>query len=175
MRSAGAWSTVRPCVPPVRETGIAGDESRARFVIDGTNVLLVHGRKNPELRYVLALCDHLFALGEGFVCVFDANTSYLLEQHSAEQAGIFPRIIREMPWSRSIHIVPGGTQADEWILKRAKADGADVISNDKYRDRARAHRWIWKRRHPLQGIRDAIILASLEWEVPVLPAAADYF
>ncbi len=148
--------------------------SRRRFVIDGTNVVLVHGRAQPELRYVLALCNHLQSRGETFVCFFDANTSYILKEHSSEQFEVFQQIMRDERWSEYLYVVPSGTEADEWILRRAKADGADVISNDKYRNRARDHRWIWKRRHPLVGERERLILATLGVEIPVLPAAQDY-
>jgi hypothetical protein len=145
-----------------------------RFIIDGTNVVLLHGRASPELRYLLALCDCLRSRQETFVCYFDANTEYLLEAQSPEQAEVFQQLIRVPPWSRDLHVVPGGVEADELILRSAKAAGADVVSNDKFRDRAREHRWIWKRRHPLVATRETLILETLGLEIPVLPAAVDY-
>ena len=148
--------------------------SPVRFVIDGTNVLLVHGRAQPELRYVLALCRYLETHSEPFVCFFDANTSYLLEEHDHEQFEVFKQIMQHRTRDGSLNVVPSGTEADEWILERAKSDGAHVISNDKYRNRARKHRWIWKRRHPLVGTSDRLIIESLGFEIPVLPAAGDY-
>lgn len=148
--------------------------SETRFVIDGTNVVLLHGRVNPELRYVLALCDHLKKLESTFTCFFDANTSYILEEHGGRQCEVFKQVVDDPRWSESLCVVPSGIDADEWILGRAKSDGAHVISNDKYRDRARDHRWIWKRRHPLAGGREKIILETLGVEIPVLSTAAEY-
>lgn len=145
-----------------------------RFVIDGTNVLLVHGRKQPELRYVLALCSYLRKQGAFFVCFFDANTSYILRDYGGEQAEVFERFLLRPYWSECFQVVPSGTDADEWILQRAKAEGADVISNDKYRSRARDNRWIWKRRHGLVGTSDSLMIETLDLKLPVLPGAGEY-
>lgn len=144
------------------------------FVIDGTNVVLVHGRANPELRYVLALCNYFRCHGESFVCFFDANTGHILKEHDGTQFEVFQQVMRDQRWSECLELVPSGTEADEWILSRAKSDSADVISNDKYRDRARDHRWIWKRRHPVVGSSERISLATLGLEIPVLSTAEDY-
>ena len=144
------------------------------FVIDGTNVVLAHGRARPELRYVLALLDHLRNRGSPFFCFFDANMGYLLQEHASEQFDVFERVRIDPRWSACLCVVPGGTEADEWILARAKSEGADVISNDKYRRHARDHRWIWKRRHPFIAERERLVLASLALEVPVRPRAVDY-
>lgn len=148
--------------------------SARRFVLDGTNIALLHGRAKPELRYVLALCNYLGRRRDEFVCFFDANMAYILQEHRPEQVEVFQRIISEPPWSACIHVVPGGTEADELILESAKADGAEVISNDRFRDRARNHRWIWKRRHGLSANSERITLDSLDLEIPVLAAAGDY-
>ena len=138
-----------------------------RFVIDGTNVLLLHGRANPELRYVLALCEHFRASGESFLCFFDANTAHILGEYAADQRAVFEAAFAEPRWADRLFVVPSGMEADEWILRRAKADGADVISNDKFRSRARDHRWIWKRRHGLVGARECLTLPSLGLAIPV--------
>lgn len=148
--------------------------SGRRFVIDGTNVVLVHGRARPELRYVLALCKYVTKLGSTFTCFFDANMGYILDEYDRQQYEVFQQIMSDPRWSENLCVVPGGTEADEWILRCAKSEGADVISNDKYRSRARRNRWIWKRRHPLVGERQRIVLETLGLEIPVLPAADGY-
>ncbi len=144
------------------------------FVIDGTNVVLLHGRANPELRYVIALFNHLRSQGHAVDCFFDANTAYVLKEHSEEQFKAFETLLVDQRWSGFLHVVPSGTEADESILSFAKTKGADVISNDKYRSRARDHRWIWRRRHPLIGTRDCLILETLDLRIPVLPTAGEY-
>lgn len=145
-----------------------------RFVIDGTNLVLLHGRAHPELRYVLALCTYLADRGADPVCYFDANIRYILGDSGGDQLAVFEQLEATPWWSDALQVVPSGTDADAWILQRAKADGARVISNDKYRDRARKNRWIWKRRHAVVGCRDRLLLQSLGWEVPVLASAGEY-
>ena len=159
--------------PETRRYRVPELSTRA-FVIDGTNVVLLHGRARPELRYVLALCSFLDRHGATFVCYFDANTGFILQEHGETQFDVFEQVMREPRWSGRLRVVPGGTEADEWILRRAKSDGADVISNDKYRNRARDHRWIWKRRHPLVGTSERITLETLPLEIPVLSTAEEY-
>jgi len=148
--------------------------STRSFVIDGTNIVLLHGRASPELRYVLALCAHLRRRGDNFVCFFDANTGYLLRDHGGDQFEVFQQLLSDPRWSACLQVVPSGTEADEWILKRAKSDGAEVISNDKYRSRARKNRWIWKRRHSVLGTRESLLIETLGLEIPVLAAAVAY-
>ena len=109
-----------------------------------------------------------------YACFFDANMSYTLKEYSREQFEVFQQVTGDPRWSECLHVVPSGTEADEWILRCAKSYGADVISNDKYRNRARDHRWIWKRRHPLSGFGDRIVLETLALEIPVLPSAEEY-
>ena len=155
--------------------GVCCDGMSSRcFVIDGTNVVLAHGRARPELRYVLALGTYLRGQGLPFICFFDANMGYLLQEHASEQFDVFERLRIDPRWSASLCVVPGGTEADEWILARAKSEGADVISNDKYRRHARDHRWIWKRRHGFLAERERLLIESLGVDIPVRPCAADY-
>ncbi|WP_152025218.1 NYN domain-containing protein [Congregibacter litoralis] len=144
------------------------------FVLDGTNIALLHGPKYPELRYVLAIAVHLRENGAALSCFFDANTLYLFRDHRREQEACFERLISEQPWAACFRVVPGGTQADPWILEQAKKDGADVISNDRFKDRAKAHRWIWKRRHGLEVDRGALQIPSLHLSLEPLARPEDY-
>ncbi|MDP5054547.1 MAG: hypothetical protein NWP69_12215 [Congregibacter sp.] len=172
------------------------------FILDGTNITLLHGPRKPELRYVLAIAHYLFIrAGTRLInqldtqldtqsgnqqvdnphanksvsvsCLFDANTGYLLEDGGAEQRSCFEKLTSQEPWASHFRIVPSGTQADEWILDQAKRDGADVISNDRFKDRARAHRWIYKRRHGLYVTNDRLTMPSLGMSLDIhleLPA-----
>lgn len=144
------------------------------FVIDGTNIVLLHGRTQPELRYLLALIAHIEEQGAESTCFLDANTRYLLKDHRPDQLNAFDRIIDNHPWSERLHIVASGTEADESILARAKRDQSEVISNDKFRNRAKKNRWIWKRRHSVQ-VRDGyLLIPSLAVVAPVLAKAEEY-
>ncbi|MFT7286884.1 MAG: hypothetical protein ACI87W_000993 [Halieaceae bacterium] len=144
------------------------------FVLDGTNITLIHGPKYPQIRYVLAIGDYLLANGGTFECFFDANTRYIIQDHSPEQLAVFEKLTREEPWTERFHVVPSGTEADQWILAQAKRDGADVISNDQFRDRAKENRWIWKRRHSMYIDDRCMRLASLGAKFEVLASAESY-
>lgn len=128
----------------------------------------------PEVRYVLALCDTLHKCGATFDCFFDASTRYIIQDHRADQLDAFDRITDPALASTHFYVVPSGTQADEYILRQAKNDGSDVISNDKYRDRAKHYRWIWKRRHHFEIKDGHLTLPSLELAIAVLPKAEEY-
>ena len=138
-----------------------------RFAIDGTNLMLAHGRENPELRYVLALLTHLEEATETFRCFFDANSAYILRDSSTDQLEVFEKLIENHRWSDRIEVVESGTEADVAILAFSKAHGSEVISNDKYRKHAKDHKWIWKRRHGFVGTSDKLILEILGIEVAV--------
>ena len=145
-----------------------------RFVIDGTNLMLAHGRENPELRYVLALLTHLEEATETFRCFFDANSPYILRHYSNDQLEVFEKLTESHQWSDRIEVVESGTEADVAILAFAKAHGSEVISNDKYRKHAKDHKWIWKRRHGFVGTSDMLFIETLGLDIPVQLDAAAY-
>ena len=145
-----------------------------RFVIDGTNVLLLHGRRKPDLRYLLTICEFIAANGGSFECVFDANTAYLLRDYRPTQLALYSWLLCQSAPGTCFDTVPGGTQADDRILERAREQGADVISNDRFRDRAQRHRWIWKRRHGIRHANDRLLLESLDASLSVAGAGERY-
>lgn len=146
-----------------------GHLANRHLVLDGTNIALLHGPANPELRYVLALAHFLSDNGGKVSCFFDANTPYLFSDTRSEQRSCFNRLTTEQPWAPFFTVVPSGTQADQWILELARQNGADVISNDRFRDRAKAHRWIWKRRHGLKVSAGCLILSDLNGDTERAP------
>jgi hypothetical protein len=150
-----------PPRPP--EGSLAG----RRFILDGSNIALFHGPQIPELRHVIALVSYLRCNGAGYHCYFDANLGYLLRDFCPEALVSFERVTTSPRWSNHFETVPSGTEADEWILARAKKEGAEVISNDRFRDRARAHRWIWKRRHGFVIAAGRMRIPSLQADFPL--------
>ena len=148
--------------------------NECRFVIDGTNLMLAHGRENPELRYVLALLTHLEEATETFRCFFDATSPYILRDYGTDQLEVFEKLIESHRWSERIEVVESGTEADSAILAFAKAHGSEVISNDKYRKHAKDHKWIWKRRHGFVGTSDMVFIKTLSFEISVAATAAEY-
>lgn len=154
---------------------VTPSDQQARLVLDGTNIILLHGRNNPELRYVLALHDYLESEKRDFVFFFDANTQYLLEAHSSQQERCYRALLAIEKIESRFVVAPSGVEADELILAEAKRCSGLVISNDKYRDRAKKNVWIWKRRHGLRAGADQLSVPSLDINIPVLGSAEDYF
>lgn len=148
------------------------------FVLDGSNIALLHGTAQPELGYVLAISHFLTTNGATFCCFFDANIRYIFRGYRPEQEALFDRLLsapgRDSAGRERFQLVPGGTQADEWILQQAKSDGADVISNDRFRDRARQHRWIWKRRHGLTTAGGHVLIPSLDCDLSLPDRIEEY-
>lgn len=147
----------------------------ARLILDGTNIILLHGRRNPELRYVLALREYLLSAKRDFVCFFDANTSYLLEAHSPQQSVCYQELLNMTASDSRFIVAPSGTEADELILAEAKRCSGLVLSNDKFRDRAKNNVWIWKRRHNVLAGSLELSVPSLGMRIPVLESAKAYF
>jgi hypothetical protein len=144
------------------------------FVLDGTNIALLQGPARPELRYVVALAHYLGSNGGKVSCFFDANTPYLFSDARSEQRDCFDQLTSESPWAKNFVIVASGTQADQWILELAKRENADVISNDRFKDRAKAHRWIYKRRHGMRIVEGRLTLSSLDISIELLAQPEDY-
>lgn len=138
-----------------------------KIVLDGTNIALLHGPAKTELRYPLAIACELGLRGARVSCFFDANTPYLISDVREMQRPAFDTLTHSPPWADCFHVVPGGTQADEIILENAKRDGALVISNDRFKDRARAHRWIYKRRHGLYIANDLLQVPGLDISINI--------
>lgn len=146
-----------------------------RFVIDGSNLVFFHGIQYPQLRYFLGVHRYLSQQSALSRTYFDANTVYALSDHNADDARVFEHIIGDLTTMFRSECAPSGTPADIQILQDAKANKSEVISNDKFRDRARANPWIWKRRHAFEKTGDAILIPSLDASIELLPNATDYF
>lgn len=144
------------------------------FVLDGSNLTFFHGIHYPELRYVLAVEDYLLRQGASCHSYFDANLLYALEAGRPEDAEVFQALLSDQHAGHRLSVVPSGTPADVVILADAKARQAEVISNDKFRDRAKGNRWIWKRRHGFIRLGDALGIASLHARIPLRQHAIDY-
>ncbi|WP_156169170.1 NYN domain-containing protein [Wenxinia marina] len=101
-----------------------------RFVIDGSNVM--HwSRDEPELRDVLAVIEILRARGARVHVFFDASAGHRLV--AGYRGGRdFARALGLR--SGEVTVVDQGVVADVPILQRARATGATVVTQDRYRD-----------------------------------------
>ncbi len=90
----------------------------------------------PKLETLLEVIAALKAMGFSPGVVFDANAGHLISgkyQHD----GAFGRMLG-LPEDR-VMVVAKGTPADPFVLAAAKDLGAQIVSNDRFRDWAEAH------------------------------------
>ena len=104
-------------------------------IVDGSNVLYWEG-ETPKLSSVRAVVADLKVRRFEPIVWFDANAGYLVKgRYMGPMA--FGRELG-LP-QKSIHVAPKGQPADPLILDHAAALGAQVVTNDRYRDWAAAH------------------------------------
>ena len=128
---------------PNRTAASPGKKTRAAsrlppgkvIVVDGSNVM--HWSDGaPQLETVRAVVDHLATLGFSPGVVFDANAGHLLTgkyRHHAAMGSLLG-----LPEDR-VMVVDRGIPADLIILAAASDTGAQIVTNDRYRDWADTH------------------------------------
>lgn len=121
---------------PPRRGVFARKQSPPKYVVvDGSNVM--HWKDNlPQIDSVRAVVDKLTAAGYAPGVVFDANAGYkLMGKYKHDHA--LGKLLG-LPRDR-VMVVDKGTPADPVILASAKALGARIVSNDRFRDWAETH------------------------------------
>ncbi len=105
------------------------------ILVDGSNVL--HWKNDlPDLSAVGTVLAELKARGFTPGVMFDANVGYKIgsryldDRHLAKILGL--------PEDQ-VFVVPKGTPADGYLLMAARQLGAQVVTNDRFRDWAEAH------------------------------------
>jgi Zc3h12a-like Ribonuclease NYN domain len=117
------------------------------ILVDGSNVM--HWQDNtPQLAPVLLVIEHLKALGYVPGIVFDANAGWKLMDRYLHD-GDFARLLAVE--KRQVLVVPKGTQADPFLLETAKEFGARIVTNDRFRDWAKAHPRVLERGFLIRG------------------------
>ncbi|WP_243470686.1 NYN domain-containing protein [Ruegeria denitrificans] len=100
------------------------------IIVDGSNVMhWCDG--SPQIETVKETVNQISGLGYTPGVVFDANAGYLLSgryQHN----GAFAKFLG-IPEER-VMVVPKGTPADPAILAAARDLGAQIVTNDRFRD-----------------------------------------
>jgi len=139
--------------PPVQATARAALESEAPapapaptlapsakryYLVDGLNVC--NWQKTPSLAPLLTLLIELKRQGHAFLCIFDANTRFVLEELGERDK--YEQLIQKYD---CLGEVPGGTRADDFLLFRAHKMGEAIISNDQYREPKYRDRYKWLR------------------------------
>lgn len=115
-----------------------GRSAKRYYLVDGLNVC--NWQRTPSLAPLLTLLIELKRHGHSFLCIFDANTRFVLEELGERER--YEHLIEGFD---CVGEVPGGTQADDFILFRAHKTGDAIISNDQYRDLKYRERYKWLR------------------------------
>lgn len=135
--------------------------------LDALNIAYWCGNP-PDLRLPIALLRGAIAAGHQAELIFDASTRYRLP----DDAALYAALLRDSP--QIVIEVPSGRTADALLLRRARATGGGLISNDRYRDHRRRYRkLIDDPARLLPGFvrNDRIHIPALALEVP-LPASS---
>jgi hypothetical protein len=118
-------------------------------VVDGSNVM--HWKDNqPQIEVVRAVVDKLTAAGFAPGVVFDANAGYKLMGKYRHDYALGKML--GLPRDR-VMVVDKGTPADPVILASARALGARIVSNDRFRD--------WRETHPEVSLPGHVIAGGV--------------
>lgn len=117
-------SAPKPGRPPAPETG-------NRIVVDGTNVIYWDG--DADLQSLVLVTDALCRRGFEPIIFLDASTRHHLKEPSLDQHAFADAL--GLPPDQ-ITLCPAGTEADEFLIKYARAESLPIVSNDRFGDRA---------------------------------------
>jgi hypothetical protein len=134
--------------PPSKPTSVdvrkpARDKS-ILCVVDGSNIMYLDGQK-PSLAPLRALVSGLKTKGLEYSIFFDANAPFLLlDEAKARQPELFMQMLVEETGTdlKHVSVVPGGVQADDFILSYAESSDGLVISNDNFRQYVDRFPWV---------------------------------
>lgn len=95
-------------------------------LVDGSNVAHSTEGEKPMVANLLAVRDKLKE--EGFKPIIMADAAL---RHQIDDQKVYEDMIE----TGSVRQAPAGTDADYFILSFARELGADIVSNDRFRDR----------------------------------------
>ena len=138
-----------------------------QLLIDALNVAYWCGTP-ASLRLPIALLSGALAAGHQAELMFDASAPYRLP----DEAALYAALLQCAP---HVSVVPSGRTADALLLRKARATGGCVLSNDRYRDHRRRYRTLIDdpaRLLPGRVREDRIEVPALTLSIP-LPASAE--
>lgn len=131
---------------------IVEEATESRIFIDGSNVC--QWEKPATFTILLTLLVELRKQCKPFLCMFDANTRYILaEQGLPDDRGVYEQLLKEFP--KFFSEVPGRTRADDFLLKRADTSGGNIISNDQFKSYQPRYKWLLS--EPERIIRGTVV------------------
>ena len=108
---------------------------RPPVLVDGCNVVMWHKNAGLDTTARLDTLDHVLrqleAEGHAPRVIFDASIGHMLEGRFLHEGDLRRRLNRP---NLSVKVVNKGEVADLALLAEAKATGAAIVTNDRYRD-----------------------------------------
>ena len=101
-------------------------ETKKVVLVDGSNVAHSTEGAKPMVGNLLAVRDKLKKEGFDPIIMADAALRHQIDD---------PKVYEDMIESGSVRQAPAGTDADYFILTFARELDADIVSNDRFRDR----------------------------------------
>ena len=103
-------------------------ETKKVVLVDGSNVAHSTEGEKPLVANLLAVRDKLKEEGFDPIIMADAALRHQIDD---------PRVFEDMIESGSVRQAPAGTDADYFILSFARELDADIVSNDRFKDRVK--------------------------------------
>lgn len=119
-----------PDEPDVQEEAFEEDETdpSPRVLVDASNVAHSTEGGEPKLRNIRLVEDKLREEGLEPIVVADAAL-----RHQIDDKAAYEKLIDD----GKVHQAPAGTDADYFILSFARELDARILTNDRFRDRAK--------------------------------------
>jgi len=121
----------------------------AGYVVDGSNVLYWAG-DGPELASLLAVLKRLRGKQSDIHVFFDASVGYKLFNRHVNAGEMASTL--NLP-ADAVTIVPGGTDADVFLLQYAARHRDTIVSNDRFKDNAKLAKGLPRMRGVVSGGR----------------------
>ena len=126
-------------------------------IFDGSNIYHFGHDNGLDAQPLGEIVHQLRAEGYRIVCFFDANIFYTLNKHGAflSDQQLSLGMLKDIFGLRrdEIYVVPGGAQADEYVLESLKhLPISFVVTNDRFRDYAEKYSMLMKGNQWRKGV-----------------------
>lgn len=130
-------------------------------VLDASNI----ARERPaDVRRIRSIARELRKRGTPFIFIFDANFAYQFDLPRESD-----RLLNELGLdSTEGSVVPSGSRADDFVIQLGEREGAVIVTNDHFRDRAdRLSQLSPERLMKFMVVTDAVLIPDLRLDVTI--------
>jgi hypothetical protein len=133
----------KPQDSTLKQKSVSATLDGKTFVVDGLNVAFSYLRLEGRLSFdaLLTLLLEIRMRNGAFICIFDATTPHRIREKVGKRREIlYSKLTKSRP--DDFVEVPGGTKADDFILREADKNGRLIISNDRFDDYRTEFEWV---------------------------------